>query len=178
MFNYQSKKSLRREITRLQGVIKKQLIGDITIDDLRGNNNELSLSLSGSPMHIFADAFVEQFSASGATNFLTVSFVHADSNEMFEVTMQKVSGETVVEQLQRLRNELSELKPKQLNAIDEQDIVITANDVVQLNDESELLKVNSVDVFAKTFLVASDDSNFFEEHNFSDVETIYRKANY
>jgi len=61
MFNYQSKKSLRKEITRLQEVINKQLIADITLEDLRGDNTELSMSLSGSPMHIFADSFGQQF---------------------------------------------------------------------------------------------------------------------
>lgn len=61
-------------------------------------------------MHLFADAFGEQFYGSGATNFLTMSFEHGESKELFEVTMQKVSGESVFDQLDRLRNENKSLR--------------------------------------------------------------------
>ena len=43
------------------------------LKDLKGDDNGLSMSLVGSPMHIFADAFGEQFFESGATNFLAVN---------------------------------------------------------------------------------------------------------
>lgn len=97
------------EIERLHEVILKQIREDITLEDLSGDKNGLSMTLSGSPMHLFADAFGSQFFESGATNFLTMSFTHVKSNEMFEVTMQKVSGEALCDQLRRLKGEIESL---------------------------------------------------------------------
>lgn len=110
MWPFSRLKNQANEIKRLQDVITKQLTGDITLSDLRGSDKGVGMSLTGSAMHIFAEAFGEQFFESKAENFLTVSFKHADSGELFEVTMQKVSGETVGAQLTRLRNEIYQLR--------------------------------------------------------------------
>jgi hypothetical protein len=106
-------KQQKIEIERLHDVITKQLTSDITIEDLNVKGGELNLTLEGSPLHIFADVFGKQFYQSGATNFLTMDFHHIDSGEDFEVTMQKVSGESLANQLKRLRSELDELKANQ-----------------------------------------------------------------
>lgn len=103
-------KKQKAEIERLNALVHKQLMGEITLEDLRANNGDLSLTLAGSPLHLFADAFYSQFEEWGATNFLTMDFNHKDSGEKFEVTMQKVSGESVCDQLKRLHGELDEFK--------------------------------------------------------------------
>ena len=110
MWPFSKIKKQQKEIKRLHDVIIKQLTSDITIEDLSGNKNGLNMTLAGSPMHLFADAFGHQFIQSGAVNFLTMDFYHDESSEKFEVTMQKVSGESVCEQLKRLRAEIDDLK--------------------------------------------------------------------
>ena len=95
----------QKEIDRLGDLLLKQLRDGISLEELRGDGKGVSLKLSGSPLHLFADAFGEQFFGSGAENFLTMSFEHSESGELFEVTMQKVSGETVCDQLRRIHDE-------------------------------------------------------------------------
>ena len=106
-------KRQQNEINRLHGVIVKQLKEDITLKSLRGKGCSVVWTFEGSPLHLFAEAFGEQFYGSGASNFLTMSFEHRDSNELFEVTMQKVSGETLCDQLARLKGENESYKRNQ-----------------------------------------------------------------
>ena len=100
-------KEQKKQIDHLQSLLIKRETQDITLEDLRGNSEELSMTLSGSSMHLFADAFGQQFVESGAKNFLSMEFYHEGTAEKYEVTMQKVSGETVCEQLNRLRGSLT-----------------------------------------------------------------------
>jgi C4-type Zn-finger protein len=108
MWPFSKIKELKAENDRLTDLLIKSETGQITIEDINLNNG-LEMTLSGSPIGLFANAFYQQFEDSGATNFLALDFFHQGSNEKFEIIMQKVSGESACEQLKRLRQELDQL---------------------------------------------------------------------
>jgi hypothetical protein len=101
-------KQLKKENKRLSELLNKSIIDGITIQDISVGNG-LNLTLAGSPLALFADSFGKQFFESGAINFLTMEFWHKESNEQFELTMQKTSGETMCNQLKRLKEELRQV---------------------------------------------------------------------
>ena len=103
-------RALKAENNRLIKLLSKRLVGEITLEELSSDSDEVKVGLSGSPLHLLTDALGKQFFESGAPNFIVMSFEHRPSGETFEVTMQKMSGETVCEQLARLRGELDEIK--------------------------------------------------------------------
>ena len=110
MWPFTKIKKLENEVTRLTELLAKSETGKIGIRDLKSEEGGMALTLTGSPLHLFADAFYEQFEASKAVNFLTMDFFHKDTSEKFEITMQKVSGESTCDQLKRLRSENESLR--------------------------------------------------------------------
>lgn len=60
--------------------------------------------------HVLVESFVDAFDKSGAVNYLTQSFVDEKTDREFEITIQKVHGESLAEKLDSLKNENEKLK--------------------------------------------------------------------
>ena len=53
----------------------------------------------------YFNSLVDAFDKSGAVNYLTQSFVDEKTDREFEITIQKVHGESLAEKLDSLKNE-------------------------------------------------------------------------
>ncbi|AUR83520.1 coil containing protein [Vibrio phage 1.036.O._10N.286.45.C3] len=81
-------------------------------DDFKAEVNEdnLSARLSGGAIHLLAGALVSCFKGSGAINHLECSFEDPDNEEQYTMLMQKKSGITQGEKIDRLQQENAELR--------------------------------------------------------------------
>jgi len=130
MWPFSKIKELNQEVERLSELLVKSEAGKIKLEDMQVNNG-LHMTLSGSPLHLFADAFHQQFYNSGAVNFLTMDFIHGESGEKFEITMQKVDGESTVEQLGRLKDALIKIHD---NSHDRDLVVEVSQDALMIGE--------------------------------------------
>ena len=66
---------------------------EVYIEELKIDKNGLNARMTGTPLHLFAEAIVENFKESGATNFVEMQFTHEELGH-FVLTMQKSDGLT------------------------------------------------------------------------------------
>ncbi|MGS5470454.1 hypothetical protein ACVD1N_25150 [Vibrio parahaemolyticus] len=78
---------------------------EIYLNDMQVEEKGVSMQLSGSPLHILADSFVEQFKETGAENYLEIKFTHKETQEVYTLTIQKASGMTPADKCAKLTKE-------------------------------------------------------------------------
>ena len=81
------------------------------------SEDNLSARLSDGAIHVLADALVSCFKGSGAINHLECNFEDPDSAEQYTMLMQKKSGITQGEKIDRLKQENADLIAVLSNAI-------------------------------------------------------------
>lgn len=69
------------------------------------SEDNLSAQLSGSSIHVLADALTSCFKGSGAINHLECSFEDSSDGEQYTLLMQKKSGITQGEKISNLQEE-------------------------------------------------------------------------
>lgn len=82
---------------------------DTMLSGLNVSNGEAILSLEGGACRLLADAFANQFTGSGATNYLEMQ-MHSEATGPMTITMQRVAGKTPgqrIAELEQLVNETS-----------------------------------------------------------------------
>jgi hypothetical protein len=110
MSEQRSIEALERENERLRKIIIQQEMGNFSIADTLTKGNELHMKLEGGLCHFISSAFIEHFIQTGANNFIVMGLNNPDTKERYDVTIQRVEGEHMGTQLQRLTNELNEAK--------------------------------------------------------------------
>ena len=81
------------------------------------SEDNLSARLSGGAIHVLTDALVSCFKGSGAINHLECNFEDPDDKEQYTLLMQKRSGVTQGEKIDRLKQENADLIAVLSNAI-------------------------------------------------------------
>ncbi len=76
---------------------------DIYLKNMNVNNGGLDMELEGSPLHVMAACFVEQFKESEAVNYLELTFRDKDSEDKYVLTMQKSDGITPAGKVAQLK---------------------------------------------------------------------------
>ncbi len=92
MWPFSTIRKLKTRAKEAENLLAKSLTDGLKLEDFKSRGGETGLALSGSPLHLFAEAFVGQFVESGATNYLEMKFVHKGSNEPYTVLMQRDNG--------------------------------------------------------------------------------------
>ncbi len=100
MWPFSTIKSLQHQVKQLTHL--NQILFTNTVEV---KHTEDCIELSGSPMHLIAEMLFKQFRDSGATNFLVVGLKNCFDNADYEITMQKLTGETPVQKIRRLEVE-------------------------------------------------------------------------
>ncbi|EIU6870659.1 hypothetical protein L5169_004796 [Vibrio parahaemolyticus] len=83
---------------------------DIYLHNMSVEENDVVMQLSGSALHILADAFIKQFKESGAVNFLEIAFQDRETDEPFLLTLQRQEGIRPTEKIAKLTKENDYLK--------------------------------------------------------------------
>jgi uncharacterized coiled-coil protein SlyX len=103
---------LEKDNARLSNIITQLEMGTFELGDVSSKGNEVNAEFSGGACHLIIDAFTQHFIQTGASNFVLMGFDDPETKERYEVTIQRVEGEYVSDQLRRLTRELSEAKEK------------------------------------------------------------------
>lgn len=78
---------------------------EIYLKDMSIEEKGVSMQLEGSPLHILAASFIEQFKDFGADNYLEIKFTDRETRELYTLTIQKASGLTPADKAARLTKE-------------------------------------------------------------------------
>ena len=116
--------SAEGENTKLRKALTEKVISETMLRNLSLGNGSINASFEGGAVHLFVDAFAEQFLESDATNYLEMSF-HSNVTGPLVVTLQRVNGKTphqlraeVEQERDALRAELKAAHAMALNGVE------------------------------------------------------------
>ena len=78
---------------------------EIYLKDMSIEETGVSMQLEGSPLHIIASSIIEQFKDTGADNYLEIKFTDRDKKELYTLTVQKASGMTPADKVEKITQE-------------------------------------------------------------------------
>lgn len=109
-----------KRIAELEENLNKIAMGELTISEVIAGNNQMSLNIEGSIMHLLADSFIELFKGNGATNYIESTFADSEDNEEYVITLQKRSGTTPSQKVAQL----TELADNMANAQSSEEFLV------------------------------------------------------
>lgn len=98
---------LKRQVVEHGDHLQRVLVGEIKIKDFDEYH-----SLTGTPVHMLAEAIFNQMEKSNVTNFYGMTLLNGKTGDQFEIMLQKVDGQTPLQQLHEARQELKKYKNK------------------------------------------------------------------
>ena len=99
--------NLKRQVADHGEHLQRVLVGEIKIKDFTEYQ-----SLTGTPVHMLAEAIFNQMEKSNVTNFYGMTLLNGKTGDQFEIMLQKVDGQTPLQQLHEARQELKKYKNK------------------------------------------------------------------
>ncbi|MCG3884522.1 hypothetical protein I3271_07455 [Photobacterium leiognathi] len=84
--------SYQKENEELANKLAKALAGDLSFETILEEGETVGVNVKGGVVHTFCGFFINEFKASGATNFLEFGFSDAETYERYIMTIQKVGA--------------------------------------------------------------------------------------
>lgn len=100
------------EIDRISKCLDEAIKNNFTPETSSAFQNTINANLKGGAIQLIAEALAKQFDESNATNFITMEFTRQVDEPSFQVTLQRIDGESLADQLNRIKSELDEYKSK------------------------------------------------------------------
>ena len=98
------------EIDRISKCLDEAIKNNFTPETCSAFQNTINANFKGGAIQLIAEALAKQFDESKATNFITMEFTRQADEPSFQVTLQRIDGESLADQLNRIKSELDEYK--------------------------------------------------------------------
>jgi len=92
MWPFSKIKQQKAIIAQLEDKVARAMVGQIRLEDLNISERGVEMKLNGSPLHLFANAWIEQFKQSGAANYLEIEFYSQEDFERYMLILQRSNG--------------------------------------------------------------------------------------